>query len=107
MCILTIQDNFTKCSLAIHLPNHQISIIADAFVKKFICIYGSPKGVLSDQGRGFLSNSLKRSAKCFRIKQCHVTAFHPQSNGSLEHSHNVLGEYLKQVVTKAQNGTIG
>ena len=51
--ILTIQDNFTKYSLAILLPNHQASTIADAFVKKFICIFGSPKGVLTDQGRDF------------------------------------------------------
>ena len=34
--ILTIHDNFTKCSLAIPLPNQQASTIADAFVKKFI-----------------------------------------------------------------------
>ena len=47
--ILTIQDNFTKYSLAIPLPNHQTSTIADAFVNKFICIFGSPKGVLTDQ----------------------------------------------------------
>ena len=41
--ILTIQDNFTKYSLAIPLPNHLAGTIADAFVKKFICIFGSPK----------------------------------------------------------------
>ena len=51
--ILTIQDNFTKYSSAIPLPNHQASTIADAFVNKFICIFGSPKGVLTDQGRDF------------------------------------------------------
>ena len=44
--ILTIQDNFTKF--------HQASTIANAFVKKFICIFGLPKGVLTDQGRDFL-----------------------------------------------------
>ena len=31
--ILTIQDNFTKYSLAIPLPNHQAGTIADAFGK--------------------------------------------------------------------------
>ena len=61
--------NFTKYSLAIPLSNHQASTIADAFVKKFICIFGSPKGVLTHQGRDFLSNLLKRLAKRFRIKQ--------------------------------------
>ena len=56
--ILTIQDNFTKYSLAISLPNHQASTIADAFVKKCICIFGSPKRILTDQSRDFLSNLL-------------------------------------------------
>ena len=98
--ILTLQDNFTKYSLAIPLPNHQAGTIADAFVKKFICIFGSPKGVLTDQGRDFYSNLLKRLAKRFRIKQFRTTAFHSQSNGSLQRSHHVLGEYLKQFVAK-------
>ena len=76
--ILTIRDNFTKYSLAISLPNYQSSTIADAFMKKFICIFGSPTGVLTDQGRDFLSNLLERLAKRFRIKQFRTTAFHPQ-----------------------------
>lgn len=36
----------------------------------------------------------------FAIKQYHSTAFHPQSNGSLERSHHVLGQYLKQFTNK-------
>ena len=69
-------------------------------MKKFICIFGSPKGVLTDQGRDYLSNFLERLAKRFRIKQFCTTAFHPQSNGSLERSHHVLREYLKQYIVK-------
>ena len=98
--ILTIQDNFTKYSLAIPLPNHQAGTIADAFVKKIICIFGSPKGVLTDQGRDFLSNLFKKSAKRFRIKKFRTIAFHSQSDGSLERLHHVLGEYLKRFVAK-------
>ena len=86
MFILTIQDNFTTYSLALPLPNHQAGMKADAFVKKFICIFGSPKGVLTNQGRDCLSYSLKILAKRFRIKHCCTTAFHYQSNGSLERS---------------------
>ena len=36
--ILTIQDDFTKYSSAIPLPNQQASTIADSFVRKFIFI---------------------------------------------------------------------
>ena len=37
--ILTLQDNFTKYSLAIPLPNNQADTIADAFVKKKIYLH--------------------------------------------------------------------
>ena len=47
-----------------------------------------------------MSNLLKRLAKRFRIKQFRTTDFHHQSNGSLERSHHVSGEYLKQFVAK-------
>ncbi|XP_033222810.1 uncharacterized protein K02A2.6-like [Belonocnema kinseyi] len=98
--ILTIQDNFTKYLLAIALPNQKASTILDAFIKRFICIYGSPKGVLTDQGKNFLSNLLRRLAKRFRKRQFKTSDFHPQSNGSLERSHHSLSEYLKQFVNK-------
>ena len=39
-------------------------------------------------------------AKRFRIKQFRSTAFHRQSNRSLERSHHVRGEYHKKFVAK-------
>ena len=38
---------------------------------------------------------MQRVAKRFRIKQVNTTAFHPQTNGSLERSHSSLNEFLK------------
>lgn len=37
---------------------------------------------------------MQRIAKRFKIKKIQTTAFRPQSKGSLERSHHVLGEYL-------------
>ena len=94
--ILTIQDQLSKFCTAVPLTNTLSSTIADAFIKRFICIFGAPKIVLTDQGKNFLSNLMSRIAKRFRINKIRTTAFHPQSNGSLERSHHALGEYLKQ-----------
>ena len=93
--ILNIQDNFTKYSLAILLPNHQAGTIADAFVKKFFCVYDSPKAVLTDQGVDFLSNLIRKMAKRFRIRQFKTTAYHPQSNGSIMFLKNILNSLSK------------
>lgn len=98
--ILTIQDQLSKFSLAIPLENMRAETVADNFIKRFICTYGAPKVTLTDQGSNFLSSFMKRITKRFRIKKIQTTAFHPQSNGSLERSHHVLGEYLKQYANK-------
>ena len=61
--ILTIQDNLSKYFLAIPFPNHQAGTIADAFVKKFTCIHGSLKALLTDQGADFQSNLMRKMVK--------------------------------------------
>ncbi|KAM0730323.1 Retrovirus-related Pol polyprotein from transposon 17.6 [Formica fusca] len=94
--ILTLQDQLTKFCMGIPLPNQTSETIAEAFVDRFICVLGAPKAILTDQGRNFLSDLIKKIAKLFKIRKFRTTAFHPQSNGSLERSHHALGEYLKQ-----------
>jgi transposase InsO family protein len=39
-------------------------------------------------------------ARKFKIKHFKTTAYHPQSNGSVERSHHVIWEYLKQFTNK-------
>ena len=85
---------------AVPLPNALVTIIADALIKKFICIFGAPKVILTNQGRNFLSSLTQKVAKRFKIKRVKTAAFHPQSNGSLERSHHALGEFLKQYSEK-------
>ena len=54
--ILTIQDQLSKFSFAVPLPNALATSIADAFIKRIICIFGTPKVISTDQGRNFLSS---------------------------------------------------
>ena len=94
--MLTMQCSFSKFAMAVPLSNTSATTIADAFIKRFICYFGSPRVVLTDQGQNFLSNLMERVSKRFKIKKIKTTAFHPQSNGSLERSHHALAEFLKQ-----------
>jgi len=96
--ILTIQDLLTKYSLAIPLQRAGAIDVANAFVNNFICVYGAPKALLTDQGTHFLNSLMKAIAKRFKISRYTTTAYRPQANGSIERSHHVLWEYLKQVV---------
>ncbi|HBK83636.1 MAG TPA: hypothetical protein DDZ41_08575, partial [Flavobacterium sp.] len=93
--ILTCQDDLSKFSIAIPLENQEVETIARAFVKYFICCYGTPDIILTDQGSNFKSDLLKRICKLLRIEKIQTSAYHPQSNGALERSHRTLGEYLR------------
>ncbi|CAK9834649.1 Retrovirus-related Pol polyprotein from transposon 17.6 [Anthophora retusa] len=96
--ILTMQDLLTKYSLAAPLRSTSAIDTADAFVKSLICRFGAPKAILTDQGANFTSSLMRTVARKFRVAQFKTTAFHPQSNGSIERSHLVLTEYLKHYV---------
>jgi len=84
--ILTIQDLLTKYSLAILLKHATALDIVDAFTNKFICIYGNPKALLTDQGTNFIKSLMRGIARKFKVMQVKTTAYHPQSNGSVEKS---------------------
>ncbi|CAK9829609.1 Retrovirus-related Pol polyprotein from transposon 412 [Anthophora retusa] len=96
--ILTMQDLLTKYSVAAPLKRPTAVDTADAFIKDFVCRFGAPKTILTDQGTNFMSSLFRVITKKFRITQCRTTAFHPQSNGSIERSHHALTEYLKHYI---------
>ena len=93
--ILTMQDSFSKFSQAVPLKDQTAHTIADAFIKKWLCVFGAPKIVLTDRGQNFLSKLMQRISKRFGIKRIHTTSFTPRSNGSLERSHHALAQFLK------------
>lgn len=96
--ILTIQDDLSKYSLAIPLQNQTTEVVAEKFVKHFICIFGTPLKILTDQGSNFMSSMFQDMCKLLRIKKLNTSAYHPQTNGALERSHKTLTEYLRNFV---------
>lgn len=98
--ILTVMDSLTKYGLAIPLPNALAQTVAEAIAENLICIYGAPVALKSDQGSNFTSELIKRFSKIFKIHQYNSTAFHPESQGSIERSHASLVAYLRMFTNK-------
>lgn len=94
-----MQDDLTKYSYAVPVPNHEAKTIANELLK-FITIFGIPECILSDQGTDFTSNTIKELNKLFKIKHILSSPYHPQTNGSLERSHLTLKEYLKHYINE-------
>ncbi|KAH0948046.1 hypothetical protein HN011_006395 [Eciton burchellii] len=94
--ILIIQDLLTNYSVAVPLKQATSSKIAEALVNKFINPYTAPKAWITDQDLNFISSVMRHIAHKYKISMYKTTVYRPQSNGSIEHSHHVLMEYLKQ-----------
>ena len=94
--ILSIQDQLSKFIILVCLKDQTAESVSDAFIKRFICIFGCPKIVLTDRGENFTSQMIRR----FKFDKIETAAFSPQSNGSLERAHHPLCEYLKKFSKK-------
>lgn len=53
--MLVVMDYFTKWVEVYAIPNQEAATVADVLVKEFICRYGVPLEIHSDQGRNFES----------------------------------------------------
>ena len=93
--ILTLQDDLSKFSLAYPLKDHTAETVAEVFVTQFICKFGNPNIIVTDQGSEFMSELFTNVMKLFKIRKYSTTAYHPQSNGALERSHQGLVDYIK------------
>ena len=49
-----------------------------------------------------MSEVFRNTCNLLKIKKIQSTAFHPESQGSIERSHCVLAEYLRHYVSKDQ-----
>ena len=51
--ILVVGDYLSKWVEAYPIPNQTVETVADKFVQEFVCRYGVPEVLHSDQGRNF------------------------------------------------------
>ena len=92
--ILVVTDVFTKWTEAYTLRNIESKTVARKFVEEWVCRYGAPRVLHSDQGRQFESSLFKEMCKLLGIKKTHTTALRPQANGQVERFNRTLGALL-------------
>ncbi|CAH2090022.1 unnamed protein product [Euphydryas editha] len=100
--ILTLQDDLTKYSAAYPLPNATAEESAECLIH-FICQFGIPKSILTDQGTNFTAELFKQTCTFLKIKHLWSSPYHPQTQGALERSHSTLKEYLKSFINEYQD----
>ncbi|MCD1431043.1 DDE-type integrase/transposase/recombinase [Klebsiella pneumoniae] len=100
--ILVVMDYFSKWVEAYALKNQEAETVADVLVKEWVCRFGVPLELHSDQGRNFESTLFQNVCKVLGIKKTRTTALHPQSDGMVERMNRTINRYLAKVVSDHQ-----
>ncbi|CAF1426814.1 unnamed protein product [Rotaria sp. Silwood1] len=101
--VLAVTDYFTKWVIAVPLPNQTAQTTAEALFEHYICIYGVPNTILSDQGPHFnnqLIIAFTQILGCHHIKS---TPYHPQTNGAIERFNSTFERQLSKLTNKHIN----
>ena len=98
--ILVIGDYFTKWTEAYAIPNQEAATIAAVFVEQFVCRYGVPMQLHTDQGRDFESHLFKEICNLLAIDKTRTSALHPQSDGMIERANRTIEGMLAMFVDK-------
>ena len=101
--ILVITDTFTKWTEAIVIPNQDSQTVTKVFVENFVCKFGTPLQLHSDQGRNFESDIFKQMFIYLGIDKTRTISFRPQSNRCVERFNRTLSAMLTMYCEKKQD----
>jgi transposase InsO family protein len=94
--IMCVVDSLTK--RAHFIPMHttlNAEGTALLFLKEVWKHHGMPQVVISDRGPQFIVGFMRELYKLLGIKLAMSTAYHPQTDGQMEHVNQVLEGYLR------------
>ena len=89
--VLVISDHFMKWVETIPMANHCADTVARAFVdQSFITRHGIPDRILTDQGRNFESNLMRKVMQLLDVKKVRTSPYHPQTDRQVERFNRTL-----------------
>jgi len=88
-------DRFTRWPEAFPIEDQEAATVARAFYEGWICRFGTPLRVTTDQGRQFESHLFHQLSELTGTTHLRMAAYHPQANGMVERFHRQLKAAIK------------
>ena len=95
-------DCFSSFAIAVPLADQSSSSIISAIIGHYITVHGTPRRILTDQGKNFESSEFSDFCSLFRIFKIRTTAYHSQSNGVCERFNQTLKLSLRKILHDSQ-----
>jgi transposase InsO family protein len=101
--IMVVGGYFTKYSEAYAISDHTALTVADKLVCEFMCRFGIPTVIHTDQGREFESNLFKELCRLLEINKTRTTPYNPKSDGMIERLNRSILQMLSMFVNENRN----
>ena len=96
--ILCMTDAFTKYVELVALPDKEALTVTSAIFNRWICRYGLPLEIVTDQGREFCNKMSDELYQLLGTRHQTTTARHPQCNAAAEVCNKTIAKYLNSFV---------
>ncbi|CAC5426234.1 unnamed protein product [Mytilus coruscus] len=101
--IIVLGDYYSNWKEAFPVPDHTAMTVADKIITEFICRFGCPLQLHTDQGKEFESHLFKTMCKKIGVQKTHSTPYRPQSSGLVERYNRSLKQMLSMFVNEHRN----
>lgn len=82
--MVVIVDRFTSWIEVVPIANKTATAVAEAFVKAWVCRFGVPDQLYTDQGHEVAGQLMKTVCRLLGVEKIRTTPFHPQADGKAE-----------------------
>ena len=96
--ILLAVDYVSKWVEAIACPRNDASTIVNFMQKHIFSRFGTPRTVISDEGRNFANRLFAWLMSKYGVKHAMGLAYHPQYNGQAEISNREIKKILEKTI---------
>jgi transposase InsO family protein len=94
--IWVVVDRLTKVAHFIPVnTTYSSARLAELYVSRIVCLHGVPKKIISDKGSQFTSRFWEHLHDSLDTKLRFSTAYHPQTDGKIERTNQVLEDMLR------------
>ena len=92
--LIVFVDCFSKYTILAPSSNHTASTVSEALMRHVVLYFGTPRRLLSDRGREFISAIWTKLLHSLGIHQVLTSPYHPEGNAINERSHRPLNNML-------------
>lgn len=98
--VLACTDYATKWVTLIAVRNKEAKTIADAIWEQWVCTFGCPRNLISDNGLEFIGKDIAVELyNLMSIKKHTTTPYHPRANGQVERFNKTMANMLAKRLT--------